>query len=42
VDLLVAPVYYRLLISGAPLSSAFVDRLVDAWISIVGKPERLS
>jgi AcrR family transcriptional regulator len=41
VDLLVAPVYYRLLISGAPLSSAFVDRLVDAWISIVGKPERL-
>jgi hypothetical protein len=28
VDLLMGPIYYRLLISGEPLSSAFVDRLV--------------
>lgn len=36
VDLLVAPIYYRLLISGAPLSPAFVDRLVDAVIGSAG------
>jgi len=28
VDLLLGPIYYRLLISGEPLTSAFVDRLV--------------
>jgi len=30
VDLLLGPIYYRLLISGEPLTSAFVDRLVRA------------
>jgi AcrR family transcriptional regulator len=30
VDLLLGPIYYRLLISGEPLTTAFVDRLVRA------------
>jgi AcrR family transcriptional regulator len=30
VDLLLGPIYYRGLISGEPLTSAFVERLVDA------------
>jgi AcrR family transcriptional regulator len=30
VDLLLGPLYYRLLMSGEPLTSAFVDRLVRA------------
>jgi hypothetical protein len=30
VDLLLGPIYYRLLISGEPLTSAFVERLVRA------------
>jgi AcrR family transcriptional regulator len=30
VDLLLGPIYYRLLISGEPLTGAFVDRLVRA------------
>lgn len=30
IDLLLGPIYYRLLISGEPLTSAFVDRLVGA------------
>jgi hypothetical protein len=30
VDLLLGPIYYRLLISGEPLTGAFVDRLVGA------------
>jgi hypothetical protein len=30
VDLLLGPIYYRLLMSGEPLRSAFVERLVDA------------
>jgi AcrR family transcriptional regulator len=29
-DLLLGPIYYRLLISGEPLTSAFVDRVVRA------------
>jgi hypothetical protein len=28
VDLLLGPIYYRLLISGEPLTKAFIDRLV--------------
>jgi AcrR family transcriptional regulator len=35
VDLLLGPIYYRLLISGAPLSPAYIDRLVDAVIGTV-------
>lgn len=30
VDLLLGPIYYRMLISGEPLTSAVVDRLVRA------------
>jgi len=30
VGLLLGPIYYRGLISGEPLTSAFVERLVDA------------
>jgi hypothetical protein len=30
VDLLLGPIYYRLLISGEPLNDTFVDRLVRA------------
>jgi hypothetical protein len=30
VDLLLGPIYYRLLISGEPLTSTFVDRVVRA------------
>jgi AcrR family transcriptional regulator len=33
VDLLLGPIYYRLLISGEPLTSAFVDRLVRALMA---------
>jgi hypothetical protein len=28
VDLLLGPIYYRLLMSGEPLTTAFIDRLV--------------
>lgn len=35
IDLLVGPIYYRLLISGAPLSPAYIDRLVDAVVKIM-------
>jgi AcrR family transcriptional regulator len=35
VDLLVGPIYYRLLISGAPLTYAYVDRLVDAVVKTI-------
>jgi hypothetical protein len=30
IDLLFGPIYYRLLMSGEPLTSAFIDRLVRA------------
>jgi AcrR family transcriptional regulator len=30
IDLLLGPIYYRLLMSGEPLTSAFIDRLVGA------------
>jgi AcrR family transcriptional regulator len=30
IDLLVGPIYYRLLVSGAPLTPAYVERLADA------------
>src|SRR6267143_5494309 len=30
VDLLLGPIYYRLLMSGEPLTSGFIDRLVRA------------
>jgi AcrR family transcriptional regulator len=33
VDLLLGPIYYRLLISGEPLTGAFVDRLVRAMMA---------
>jgi len=33
VDLLLGPIYYRLLISGEPLTGAFVDRLVRAVLA---------
>jgi AcrR family transcriptional regulator len=33
VDLLLGPIYYRLLMSGEPLTNAFVDRLVDAMMA---------
>jgi len=36
VDLLLGPIYYRLLISGEPLSSAFIDRLVAAVMAYGG------
>jgi len=30
VDLLLSPIYYRLLMSGEPLTNAYIDRLVRA------------
>ena len=30
IDLLLGPIYYRLLMSGKPLTRAFVDRLIRA------------
>jgi len=36
IDLLMSPIYYRLLISGEPLTGAFVDRLVGA-VMIYGR-----
>jgi hypothetical protein len=30
IDLLLGPIYYRLLMSGEPLTSAFIERLVGA------------
>jgi AcrR family transcriptional regulator len=33
VDLLVGPVYYRVLITGAPVSRAFTDELVDRFLT---------
>jgi AcrR family transcriptional regulator len=35
VDLLVGPIYYRLLISGAPLTYAYIDRLIDAVVKTI-------
>ena len=34
VDLLLGPIYYRLLISGEPLNDTFVDRLVRAVMTV--------
>jgi hypothetical protein len=36
VDLLVGPVYYRLLVSGQPVTDEFVAGVVDAVLVIVG------
>jgi AcrR family transcriptional regulator len=33
IDLLLGPIYYRLLMSGEPLTSAFIDRLVQALMA---------
>ena len=40
VDLLLGPIYYRVLMSGEPLTSAFVERLVDAVMAYGESSER--
>jgi AcrR family transcriptional regulator len=40
VDLLLGPIYYRALLSGEPLTTAFVERLVDAVMAYGGSNER--
>jgi AcrR family transcriptional regulator len=40
VDLLLGPIYYRVLMSGEPLTSGFVERLVDAVMAYGELSER--
>ena len=40
IDLLLGPIYYRLLMSGGPLTGAFIDRLVGAVMAYGRGDER--
>lgn len=38
-DLYVGPIYYRSLVTGAPVDDALVDQLVDALLAVAANPE---